>query len=183
MTISKQSVVLGIDDAKIFKLTSDSTSALTYDTAIEVPGVQKLEIAAQATEKALKSDEKVLDYYVNTDYLSWAFYSSKISLDALAILEGGTVTLSGTTPNQTYTYSIGKSNAPEYFKFEAKANYTAGENGDFHLKLYKCKANNIDIQYLANDYAIVTATGVAIPTTHDGKIKDNIINETATAIN
>lgn len=182
MSISKQTIVLGLDNTKIFELTADSSSALTYATAIEVPGIQKIEIAHNATEKALSSDEKVLDYYVKTDYFNWAFNSAKISLDALAILEGGTVTATGTTPNQVYTYSINESSVPKYFKLEAKANYTAGENGDFHLKLYKCKANNIDILYSASDYAIVSATGVAIATTHDGSIKDYVINETATAI-
>lgn len=182
MTISNQTVVLGIDDAKIFQLSADTGSALTYATVLSLPGLQKLEIASQVTEKALKSDEKVLDYYVNTDFISWAFYSTKISLEALAVLEGGTLTLSGTTPNQTYTYSTTKNSMPNYFKLEAKANYTAGANGDFHLKMYKCKVNSIDILHLASDYAIVTATGVAIPTTNNGKIKDNVINETATAI-
>ena len=182
MTISNQTVALGIDDAKIFQLSTDTSSSLTYASAIALPALQKLEIASQVTEKALKSDEKVLDYYVNTDFISWAFYSTKISLEALAVLEGGTLTLSGTTPNQTYTYSTTKNSMPNYFKLEAKANYTAGANGDFHLKMYKCKVNSIDILHLASDYAIVTATGVAIPTTNNGKIKDNVINETATAI-
>lgn len=100
----------------------------------------------------------------------------------LAVLEGGNVTTTGTAPNQVYTYSIDKTSVPQYFKLEAKANYTAGAAGDFHLKMYKCKANNIDIQYLANDYAIVSATGVAIATTNNGKIKDYVINETAAAI-
>lgn len=182
MTINNQTIVIGLDDAKIYELTTDSSSVLTYGAAIDLPGLQKIELAPKVTEKALNKDEKVLDYYVKTDYISWAFNSTKISLDVLAILEGGTVTSAGTTPSQTYTYSINKSSAPQYFKLEAKANYTAGENGDFHLRLYKCKANNIDILYVANDYAIVSATGVAIPTTNNGNIKDYVINETATTI-
>jgi len=182
MTISNQTIVLGIDDAQIFELTADSSSSLTYDSAIELPGLQKIEMAPQVTEKTLNSDETVLDYYVKTDYFAWMINSTKISLEALAVLEGGTLTLSGTTPSQIYTYSTNESDSPSYFKLEAKANYTAGDNGDFHLKMYKCKANNVDIQYLSNDYAIVSATGVAIPTTYDGKIKDYVINETAAAI-
>lgn len=182
MTISNQTVVLGIDDAKIFEVTLDNSSSLTYGSAIELPGLQKMEIVSQVTEKPMKNDEKVLDYYVKTDFISWAFNSTKISLEALAVLEGGTLTLSGTTPNRVYTYSTDDSSTPKYFKLEAKANYTTEETGDFHLKMYKCKVNSIDIQYLSSDYAIVTATGVAIQTINNGKIKDNVINETATAI-
>lgn len=182
MTLSKQTIVLGIDDAKIFELTEDSSSVLTYGAAIDVPGIQKIEMTPRITEKGLSSDEKILDYYVKMDYISWAFYSAKISLEALAILEGGTITTTGTTPSQVHTYSISGSSAPKYFKFEAKANYSAGEVGDFHLRLYKCKANNVDVQYTASDYAIVSASGMAIATTHDGRIKDYVINETAAAI-
>lgn len=182
MAISKQTIVMGIDDAKIFALTADNSSSLTYGTAISAPSIQKIELTPSVTEKGLKSDEKTLDYYVKTDYLNWAFNSVQISLDVLAILEGGTVTTAGTAPNQVYTYSINQSSIPQYFKLEAKANYSAGAVGDFHLKMYKCKANNVDIQYMANDYAIVSATGIAIPTINNGNIKDYVINETATAI-
>lgn len=182
MTINRQTIVLGIDDAKIFALTADTSGSLTYGTAVSAPGIQKIELTPSVTEKGLSSDEKILDYYVRTDYLYWAFNSAQISLDVLAVLEGGTVTTTGTTPNQVYTYSVTQSSVPQYFKLEAKANYVAGAAGDFHLKMYKCKANNVDIQYMASDYAIVSATGVAIATTNDGKIKDYIINETAVAI-
>ena len=182
MTLSKQTIVLGIDDAKISELTADSSSALTYGTAVDAPGVQKIEIMPSVTEKGLSSDEKILDYYVKQDYFYWSFNSAQISLDVLAILEGGTVTTNGASPNQVNTYSITQSSMPKYFKLEGKANYSAGAVGDFHFKLYKCKANNIDVQYLASDYAIVSATGVAIATTHDGRIKDYVINETAAAI-
>jgi len=183
---SKQTIIIGIDDAKIFELTADSDSSgdnvLTYATAIEVPNIQKMELTDVVTEKPLSKDEQVFDYSVKRDYIAWAFQSAKISLDALAILEGGAVTTTGVTPNQVNTYSITESSIPKYFKLEAKANYSAGEVGDFHLKLYKCKANNIDIQYVANDYAIVSVTGVAIPTKHDGRIKDYVINETPSEI-
>lgn len=182
MTITRQAVVVGVDDLKIYELTADTTISLTYNTAIDVPGIQKIELAPSVTEKSLKEDEKVLDYYVKTDFIAWSFNSAKISLDVLAILEGGSVATTGTAPNQVNTYSITQASEPKYFKLEAKANYTAGENGDFHLKLYKCKANNIDILYLANDYAVVSATGVAIATTNNGKLRDYVINETPVAI-
>lgn len=191
MTINKQTVVIGIDDAKIFELTADTSSHLTYvkddnnnHNVISAPGIQKIELTPSVTEKGLSSDEKILDYYVRTDYLYWAFNSAQISLDVLAILEGGTVsqTPSEPTPPEFYTYSVNQTSMPKYFKLEAQAKYSAGTVGDFHLILYKCKANNVDVQYLASDYAIVSATGVAIPTTHDGRIKDYVINGTATNI-
>lgn len=182
MTLSKQTVILGVDDAKIFELTADNASSLTYGSAIDVPGIQKIDLTPKFTEKGLKGDEKILDYYVHLDLIAWEFHSAKVSLDVLAILEGGTITTSGTTPNQSHTYNVKDTSTPKYFKFEAKANYTAGEVGDFHVKLYKCKATSVDVDHTTQDYAIVSARGIAIPTTNNGNIKDYVINETSTAI-
>lgn len=168
---NRQTIVIGIDEAKIYELTADE-STLTYSTtAIEVPNIQKMELTDSMTEKPLSKDEKVLDYYVKRDYIAWVFQSAKISLDALAVLEGGTV-----TPSAPYTYSVKESSEPKYFKFEAMANYSAGENSSFKLTLYKCIANNVDVQYVANDYAIVSASGIAIFTKNGGLLKDYVIS-------
>jgi hypothetical protein len=182
MTLSKQTVVLGIDDAKIFQLTADTASALTYGSPIDVPGIQKIDLTPKFTEKGLKGDEKILDYYVNLDLIAWEIHSAKVSLDVLEILEGGTTVTTGTTPNQVHTYTVKDTSNPKYFKIEAKASYTAGEAGDFHMRLFKCKATSVDIDYTTQDYAIVSASGIAIPTTNNGNIKEYVINETATAI-
>ena len=182
MTLSKQTIVLGIDDAKIFELTADTAGSLTYGSAVDVPGIQNVQLSPAFTEKGLKGDEKIMDYYIKLDLIHWAFHSAKVSLDVLAILEGGSISSTGTTPNEVHTYSVSDSSTPKYFKLEAKANYSAGEVGDFHLKLYKCKANSVDVQYSTQDYAIVSASGIAIPTINNSKIKDYVINETATAI-
>jgi len=184
MTLSKQTILLGIDEAKITAIQSDENSGSdpTYEaTGYNVPGIQKIGLAPSYTEKGLKGDEKILDYYINLDFIQWEFHSAKISLDVLAILEGGSITPSGTTPNQVNTYSVSTSSAPKYFKIEGKTNYSAGEVGDFHFILYKCKANSVQVEFSTQDYAIVSASGIAIPTAN-GKIKNYIINETATAI-
>lgn len=182
MTLSKQTIVLGIDDAKIFELTEDSASALTYGSAVDVPGIQNIQLSPSFTEKGLKGDEKIMDYYIKLDLIHWSLHSAKVSLDVLSILEGGSITSSGTTPNEVHTYTVKDSSIPKYFKLEAKANYSAGEVGDFHLRLYKCKANSVEVQYSTQDYAIISASGIAIPTTNNGNIKDYVINETAAAI-
>lgn len=182
MTLSKQTVILGIDDAKISELTNDDSSSLTYGSSIDVPGIQKIDLTPKFTEKGLKGDEKVLDYYVNLDFIAWEINSAKVSLDVLAIFEGGTVSTTGVSPNQLHTYTVSTASAPKYFKLEAKANYTAGEVGDFHMKLFKCKATSVDVDYTMQDYAVVSARGIAIPTTKDGKIKEYVINETAVDI-
>ncbi len=181
MTLSKQSVILGVDDVKIFELTEDS-AALTYGSAVDVPGIQRIDLSPKFTEKGLKGDGKILDYFIQLDTIGFSFDSAKVDLDVLAILEGGSLTSEGTAPNQTHTYTVSADDSPKYFKLEGKANYTGGEFGDFHFTLFKCRANSVVVEYKTQDYAIISATGIAIPTTFDGKIKEYQINETPAAI-
>lgn len=183
MPFSKQSVLLGVDDFKIWELTADTSSSLTYSaTGYDVPGIQKISLSPNFTEKGLKGDEQIMDYYIKLDLIHWEFRSAKINLDVLKILEGGDYQSSGTTPNQIYTYTLLGSNTPKYFKMEGQIKYSAGEIGDFHFRLLKCKANSVQIEHSTQDYAIVSASGIAIPTINNNKIKELLINETASAI-
>lgn len=182
MALSKQSVILGVDDVKIFPISEDSSSALTYGTALDVPGIQRIDLSPNFTEKGLKGDGKILDYYIQLDTIGFSFDSAKVDLDVLAVLEGGTVSTSGTTPNEIHTYTVGADSTPNYFKLEGKTNYTGGEAGDFHFTLFKCRANSVVVEYRTQDYAVVSVVGIAIPTTNNGNIKEYKMNETAATI-
>lgn len=183
MALSKQSVILGVDDVKIFEVTADTSSALTYGTAQDVPGIQRINLSPNFTEKGLKGDGKILDYYIQLDTIGFSFESAKVDLEVLAILEGGSLVSSGTSPNEVHTYTVGASSTPKYFKLEGKTNYTGGAAGDFHFSLFKCRANSVVVEYKTQDYAIVSVVGIAIPTTNNGNIKEYRINETAATIN
>lgn len=180
MALTKETKVLGINDAKMSKLTADDEITLTYEASIDVPGITQLEVSPNFIEKELRGDEKVIDTYTKLDYIEWKFENAKISLDALAILLGGTVTTSGTTPNQVQTYTLTGNDIPAYFKLEAKADYT--DAGDVHIVLYKCKANKVSYTLKGEEYATVSASGRAIATVKDDKVKDVVINETAVDI-
>jgi hypothetical protein len=180
MPLAKESVILGINDAKMFPLITDDSTELAYGTAVDNPGVTSLKITPSFVEKELRGDESILDQYSKLDFIDWSFENSILSLDALAILIGGTVTPEGTTPNQTQTYKLNKSDKPGYFKLEGKSDYT--DVGDVHVVLYKCKANKVEYSFVGEDYAKVSAGGRAIPTKNNGDIKDIVFNETAVDI-
>lgn len=110
----------------------------------------------------------------------WSIEHGVISLDALAIMIGGKVTEGGETPSQTQTFTLTKDDLPQYFKLEAKCDYT--DVGDAHFILYKCKCTSFDYTLQGEEYATISASGKAIPTMKDGKVKDIIFNETAVDI-
>jgi len=178
--LTKESVVLGINDAKIFPITKDDSTSYTYGAAIDVPGIRSLKVTPTFIEKQLKGDETVIDTYAKLEQIDWSIEHGVISLDALATLIGGKVTAGGTTPNQTQTFSLTKSDLPKYFKLEAKCDYA--DVGDVHFVLYKCKCTSYDVTLQGEEYATITASGKAIPTIKDGKVKDVVFNEKAKEI-
>jgi len=182
MTLTKEAGLLGLDDVKIFEVTADTSGTLTYGSAVDIPSMQDINLTPNYIQRPLMQDEEIDGYYSKLQSLSWSFSNVKVSLDALNILEGGTITSTGSTPNQKHTYTLSDTSVPKYFKLEGKINYSSDAIGDFHLVLYKCKALSVYVEYKAQNYAIISASGIAIPTVNNSKIRDYVVNETATAI-
>ena len=182
MTLPKESGLLGLDDVKIFEVTADTAGGLTYGSAVDVPGMQNIDLAPNYINKPLMQDEEIDGYYSKLQSVHWSFANAKVSLDVLNILEGGSLSSTGTTPNEKHTFTLSDDSEPKYFKLEGKINYSTEAIGDFHLVLYKCKALSVQVGYRAQNYAIVAASGIAVPTVYDRKIRDFVVNETAAAI-
>lgn len=182
MTLPKESGLLGLDDVKIFEQTADTTSSLTYGSAIDVPGMQNLSLSPNYINKPLMQDEEIDGYYTKLQSIYWSFANAKVDLEVLNILEGGSLATTGTTPNEKHTFTVYDTSVPKYFKMEGQIKYSTDAIGDFHLVLYKCKSLSVQIEYRAKNYVIVSASGIAIPTINNGKIRDYVVNETAAAI-
>ena len=179
MTLPKESGLLGLDDVKIFEVT-DSTSGYTPGSAVDVPGIQNIDLSPNYIQKPLMQDEEIDEYYSKLQSIYWSFANAKVSLDVLNILEGGSLSYEASPEKHTFTLS--DDSEPKYFKLEGKINYSTEAIGDFHLVLYKCKALSVQIAYRAQNYVIVSASGIAIPTQYDRKIRDYIINESEVEI-
>lgn len=180
MTLAKETVILGVNDAKISPISVDDSSALTYDAAIDVPGITGIKLTPNIVEKELRGDETILDQHSKLESIDWSFENSIMSLDVLAVLIGGTVTANGVTPNQSQTYKLNNADKAKYFKLEGKSDYT--DMGDAHVVLYKCKASKAEYSFVGEDYAKVSASGKAIGAKYNGDIKDLVFNETAVDI-
>ena len=84
MPLAKESVILGINDAKIFPILVDDSTTLTYGTAVDVPGITSLKLTPTFIEKQLKGDESVIDTYAKLEQIDWSIEHGVVSLDALA---------------------------------------------------------------------------------------------------
>ena len=182
MPLATETVVLGINDCKIGKLTADSGAAPTYDTLKDVPGITSLKLTPTFVEKELKGDESIIDKYSRLEKIDWSIEHAKISLDVYAIMQGGTVTASGTAPNQKQVYDLLSTDLPSYFKLEGQISYADTGIGDIHVLLHKCKATKVDLEFKTEEYAVISASGTAIGTASNKKVLSMTFNETKTAI-
>ena len=125
MTISKKTALLGVNDLKIFPVTKDDASAFTTGSAIDVPGVRQISVTFDIDEKELTGDEKTLAVSSKIKGISFTSEYAELSLDVLAALSGGSVTVdTASDSSETAAYSFGEGDKPAYFQLQAKIDGT-----------------------------------------------------------
>lgn len=184
MPISRTTKLFAVEDAKIAKLTADVTTAPTYDVLIDVPGIRTVNVGFDINSVELRGDNKQLDSDSTLGSVTVSFEHAKLSLDALAVMIGGTTVDSGVAPNQKATFTRTGTNAFSYFKFEGKTptNGVDTPGGDAHLLFHKCKVTAYTLGFGNEDYQILSGTFKGVYTISNDKLFDVILNETTAAI-
>jgi len=183
MTLSKDTIVFGVKDCKIAKLLTDVTSAPTYDPVIDVPGIQEFGFKPNITSKELKGDEITIDSRSKIDFIEISVKNAKIALDALEVIFGGTLSSTGSTPNQKHKLAQKGADRPHFFKIEAQVIDVDDEDADLHFVSYKAKVSSVgDLGAVGDDYKVVSFTAKGIPCTSDDSFYDLDYNETAETI-
>lgn len=178
--------LMELSDVAISKLLTDATASPTYGTKVDLAGAVKLQISPKAETKKLHGDSILLDVYQRTTEVEVSAEFALLSLDALAIIQGGTVVTAGVTPNQKVTYSLkGTDNSPPYFKLEGQWTYAGEGLGDAHVVLYKVKATDLpdlEINDANGNFGTVKMKGIALPCTSNSTWFDIVLNETVSEI-
>ena len=182
MTIPTESKLLELKDVKIYPLLTDpSGGSATYDVAVDIPGITKLSIKPNLVTKELQGDNVILDEWSKLMSVEMAFENKKVSLNALKVLQGGTVTTTGVTPATVTSYDVGINDRPGYFKIEGQILYVEDGLGDAHIVAYKCKSTDgaaWEVSDMSGDFASVKGTVKGIPSAATGKIYSVVFNET-----
>lgn len=192
MALQKDVKVIGVKEIKLAKLTTNTEgTALAYGTLIDFPGPKSIKATRKTIVKECTGAGRKLGRYEKIDGYDLEFTGAKVPLDALAAVNGGTVTASGATPNQVNMYVETGDVVGGYFKVEyipEKVDETG--IGDFHRVFY-CVSGSLNIEEKESDYATCSFKGEAIPA--EGKVIINteeiehpltamFINESAVAI-
>jgi hypothetical protein len=183
MAFDDNTFVYGVKDCKISKLLTDAAPGPTYDTPIDLPGIQEFGFKPSITEKKLKGDDKTIDIRTKTEEVEISFKNAKIALQALGVIFGGTYTSTGATPNQVKKLAVKGADTPDYFKIEAQVVEVDEEAADLHFRAYKAKLSNVgELGAIMDDYRVCSFTAKGIPCESDDSFFEILENETETAI-
>lgn len=120
--------------------TAPSTSdVVTLPTSYRLVGAKTVTATPTFTSVDLRGDNVFIDSDTVFQTLEYDVEYAKHNLDVLALLLGGTVTDSGTTPNQKSSWSMVFPPAVGYVRLEARCFAADFPNGDIHIVCNKAK--------------------------------------------
>jgi hypothetical protein len=179
MSLSGTVLPFGLRDVKLTPILPDGS----LDTAnkVDLPVSRVFSFSETEDYETLEGDDETAATHGKGPIVEWELEGGGISFAAWKVLAGGTVTASGVTPAGKTTYSKKTTDARPYFQVEGQAISDSG--GDFHMVVYRCKADGDLEANLENGTFTLTAAsgkGLGDPTTKN--LYDFVQNETVTAI-
>jgi len=172
----------GLRDIKLTAYTDASGTTLA-GSSIDLPYGRTMSFSEAEDFEELRGDDKTITTRGKGAAVDWELESGGISYEAVAIMYGGTVGTTGTTPNQVKTFQKKVTDVRPYFKIEGQSISDSG--GDVHCILYKCRSTGELSGELGDGQFFLTgASGTALPATLAGKtdvIYEFVQNETTTA--
>jgi hypothetical protein len=169
----------GLRDIEITPINADGS----YGSPVELNAEQTLSGQLVVSNAELRGADKVVTSVTMIDRADWSLDEGGLPLEAMEAMLGGTLTTSGTTPNEKKTLSFAGGGSFPYFKLEGRA-LTPDPGGDFHMVLYRCQVTSPpQWQMQDQNFLVSSISGVALPDpNNDDKIFDVVSNETAVAL-
>jgi hypothetical protein len=174
----------GLRDVKITPYT-DATATVLSATRIDLPNGQTFSFAEAEDFEELRGDDSLVATHGTGPIVNWELAAGGISLEAVQAMYGGTITLTGTTPNQVKRLRKLSTDARPYFRVEGQMYSDSG--GDVHAVVWRCKAtSDFSGEFGDGKFFITGASGQGlrclIAGADIGTSWDIIQNETPTAI-
>lgn len=181
MALASKALPFGMRQIKVTPLGADGA---TPGSSVTLPVARKLTFSEAEDFTELRGDDTSQATHGSGPHVEWDLEEGGISLDAYVVIAGGTIINSGVTPNAVKTFRKMDTDTRPYFKMEGRAINDNG--GDFHVLLYRCKADDsLDGELNDGEFWLTALSGKgygSLEATPLGRLYDFIHNETAVAI-
>lgn len=176
MTVLATALPFGLRDVKVAPLTGG-----TAGTSVDLPNSRTFSFSEAEDTETLRGDDGVVAVHGKGPVVDWSLESGGISFEALKVINGGTITTSGTTPATIKTYNKKSTDVRPYFQVQGQAISDSG--GDFHVKIYRCRATgNVTGEMADGAFWLTGCSGQGLPDATDQSLYDFVQNETAVAL-
>lgn len=153
----------------------------TLGTSVKLPAAQTFSFSEEEEFQTLRGDDTVQAIHGQGATVAWDLEAGGISLAAWKVITGGTVTLTGTTPNQVHDFTKTSADTRPYFQVEGRALNDNG--GDTHGVIYRARCtDSLEGEFSDGEFFVTSCSGEGIPGLGDNadKLYSFIFNETAT---
>lgn len=178
MVLAATSLPFGLRDLKLTPVAFDGSSP---GTAVDLPNARTFTFSESEEFEVLRGDDVEVASHGSGPTVSWELEGGGISLEAYAVMAGGSVVITGTTPNQVKRYKKLGTDVRPSFRAEGIAISESG--GDLHGIVYVCKADD-NLQGTTMEdgsFSLITASGTGRRRVSDNALYDFVQNETANA--
>lgn len=150
----------GLRQVKLTPFTDQSTE--TLGTGVVLPAARTLSFTEAEDYEELRGNDKKIASRGLGPSVDWDLEQGGVPLDAIKIVAGGTVTDSGTTPNQIRKFTKKATDSRPYFRAEGRSVSDSG--GDVHVVLYRCRATgDIEWEFSDGSWVLTSCSGEAFP--------------------
>ncbi len=168
----------GLRDVRLWYLSPNGG----LGAAVDLPNARTLSFSEAEEYTELRGDDKVVATRGQGAQVEWELEAGGISLEAYVILNGGTLTITGTGSTLVKSWSKKSTDARPEFRAEGQAMSESG--GDFHATLFRCKASEgVEGSMQDGEFLLTNASGVALGTRDSDDLYELVQNATVTSIN
>lgn len=173
----------GLRDIKVTGFTTAASTAYAA-SSVDLPYGRTLSFSETEDFEDLRGDDVLITTVGSGAQVEWELESGGVSFEAMKVIYGGTITETGTTPNQKKVWSKLNTDKRPFFKAEGQVISDSG--GDLHAIIYKARATgDFSGEFGDQAFFLSGASGIGVGSTVAAdlaKVWDFVQNETATAI-
>lgn len=151
----------GIRDLKLTKYT-DGSGTVLGSVSVDLPNMTKLSFSETEEFAELRGDDKLIATRGKGSQVEWSIESGGINYAAWAVMTGGTVTLTGTTPNRVTTFRKRSTDQRPYFRIDGQSISDSG--GDVLARLYRCRTSDkVEGEFGDGAFFMTASSGMGLP--------------------
>lgn len=159
----------------------DSSGILHPENAVALPAARTFSFSETEDFEELQGNDTTVASHGAGPVVEWELEGGGISLACWAILAGGTIVESGSTPNGIRTYKKLSTDSRPYFQVEGRA--ISDNGGDIVGKIYRAKADgDLEAPMENGSFLLTNASGKGFGRESDDSLYDWIERETASPL-